>query len=213
MKHYFLLAVFICAACLDVHSQERQPLAYQLSNYDCGMASMLNAVSYMVPRDKIPPVMIKTIVMTTMDTYDNNGHYGQLGTSRAVMQYLSYLLTKYSEVHQLGVSLTYVGNVTPDSLKRAISLTVANRGCAVCRMYDTAVEDEHYILVTNIKDGNVYAFDPYFATIKEKPVTPVVEDGTAANVSIPADWFFADKGRHCICKPNEAVLWHTSVRK
>ena len=31
------------------------PLRYQMTEYDCGPTSMLNAISYLFPRDEIPP--------------------------------------------------------------------------------------------------------------------------------------------------------------
>lgn len=36
------------------------PLRYQMTEYDCGPTSMLNAVSYLFRRDEIPPEIIRT---------------------------------------------------------------------------------------------------------------------------------------------------------
>lgn len=39
------------------------PLRYQMTEYDCGPTSMLNAVSYLFPRDEIPPEIIRSIML------------------------------------------------------------------------------------------------------------------------------------------------------
>lgn len=33
----------------------KNPLHYQLSEYDCGPTAMLDAISYLFPREEIPP--------------------------------------------------------------------------------------------------------------------------------------------------------------
>ena len=33
----------------------KNPLRYQMTEYDCGPTSMLNAMSYLFPREAIPP--------------------------------------------------------------------------------------------------------------------------------------------------------------
>lgn len=35
------------------------PLRYQMTEYDCGPTSMLNAVSYLFRRDEIPPELTR----------------------------------------------------------------------------------------------------------------------------------------------------------
>ena len=35
------------------------PLRYQMSEYDCGPISMLNAISYLFEREEIPPEVIR----------------------------------------------------------------------------------------------------------------------------------------------------------
>ena len=36
------------------------PLRYQMTEYDCGPTSMLNAVSYLFPREEIPPEIVRS---------------------------------------------------------------------------------------------------------------------------------------------------------
>lgn len=41
----------------------KNPLRYQLTEYDCGPASMLNAISYLFERKDIPPEVIRNIML------------------------------------------------------------------------------------------------------------------------------------------------------
>ena len=36
----------------------KSPLRYQISDYDCGPTSMLNAVSFLFEREQIPPELV-----------------------------------------------------------------------------------------------------------------------------------------------------------
>ena len=36
------------------------PLRSQMTEYDCGPTSMLNAVSYLFPREEIPPEIVRS---------------------------------------------------------------------------------------------------------------------------------------------------------
>lgn len=46
------------------------PLRIQLTEYDCGPTSMLNAVSYLFPRDDIPPEIVRSIMLYCLDCFD-----------------------------------------------------------------------------------------------------------------------------------------------
>ena len=39
----------------------KSPLRYQISDYDCGPTSMLNAVSFLFEREQIPPELIRNM--------------------------------------------------------------------------------------------------------------------------------------------------------
>ena len=39
----------------------KSPLRYQFSEYDCGPTTMLNAVSYLIEREEIPPEIIRNV--------------------------------------------------------------------------------------------------------------------------------------------------------
>ena len=40
----------------------KNPLHYQLTEYDCGPTSLLNAISFLFEREEIPPEVIRNII-------------------------------------------------------------------------------------------------------------------------------------------------------
>ena len=41
----------------------KNPLRYQLSEYDCGPTSMLNALAFLFEREDIPPEAVRNIML------------------------------------------------------------------------------------------------------------------------------------------------------
>lgn len=77
----------------------KNPLHYQLSEYDCGPTSMLNAISFLFDREEISPVIIRNIMLYCLDCYDGDGVMGKKGTSCAAMMFDPYYVEeKYEEL-------------------------------------------------------------------------------------------------------------------
>lgn len=55
----------------------KNPLHYQLSEYDCGPTAMLDAISYLFPREEIPPEIIRNIMLYCLDCYNMEGRPGK----------------------------------------------------------------------------------------------------------------------------------------
>ena len=47
----------------------KNPLHYQLSEYDCGPTSLLNAISFLFEREEIPPEILRNIMLYCLDCY------------------------------------------------------------------------------------------------------------------------------------------------
>lgn len=76
----------------------KNPLRYQLTEYDCGPASMLNAISYLFERKDIPPEVIRNIMLYCLDCHSKESVPGKRGTSRAAMAFLCNWLNEYGEL-------------------------------------------------------------------------------------------------------------------
>lgn len=138
----------------------KNPLHYQLSEYDCGPTSVLNAVSYLFERETIPPELIRNIMLYCLDCYGSEGTPGKRGTSCTAMMFLSNWLQGFGTVGHLSVSSSYLSGksvfIGEESL---INDTLCRGGVAVVRLfYDVA----HYVLLTGEQDGRILMFDPYY---------------------------------------------------
>lgn len=138
----------------------KNPLHYQLSEYDCGPTSMLNALSFLFEREEIPPELIRNIMLYSLDCYGPSAVPGKNGTSCMAMMFLANWLQGFGEAGGLPVSSKYLrgqevylqpGSQVNDALHRG--------GVAVVRLY---YEVAHYVLLTGEREGLVYMFDPYY---------------------------------------------------
>jgi hypothetical protein len=138
----------------------KNPLHYQLSEYDCGPTSMLNAINYLFEREEISPVIIRNIMLYCLDCSNTEGIMGKSGTSRAAMMFLSNWLNGFGEVGQLNVSSRYLSgehvyigqeSLINDALKRG--------GVVVARVF---YDCDHYVLMTGIEEDQILLFDPYY---------------------------------------------------
>ena len=73
----------------------KNPLHYQLSEYDCGPTSMMNAIAYLFEREEIPPEAVRNMMLYCLDCHSKEGIPGKRGTSRAAMMFLSNWLNEY----------------------------------------------------------------------------------------------------------------------
>lgn len=140
----------------------KTPLHYQISEYDCGPTTLLNALNFLFEREEIPPDIIRNIMLYSLDCYSFEGIQGKHGTSRMAMMFLSSWLNNYGEMGRLNISNEYLTgeNVFIGDTSRIND--ALNRGAAVIvRLF---YEVEHYVLLTGIKASKVFMFDPYFNT-------------------------------------------------
>lgn len=138
----------------------KNPLHYQLSEYDCGPTAVLNAISFLFEREEISPVIIRNIMLYCLDCYDSEGIMGKNGTSRAAMMFLSNWLNGFGQIGQLPVSSSYLSKervwIGRDS---RINDALCRGGAVVVRVF---FDCGHYVLLTGIKDGKILMFDPYY---------------------------------------------------
>ena len=86
----------------------KNPLHYQISEFDCGPTSMLNAISYLFNREDIPPEIIRNVMLYCLDCYSAEGVPGQSGTSRMAMMFLSNWLNEFGKIGRLSVNSAYL---------------------------------------------------------------------------------------------------------
>ena len=138
----------------------KNPLHYQLSEYDCGPTCMLNAVSFLFAREDIPHEVIRNIMLYCLDRYDSEGVPGKCGTSCTAMMFLSNWLNGYGKIGRLPVSGSYLSGKSVYIGKNSLINDALHRGgAAVVLVY---YEVAHYVLLTGESNGSVMMFDPYY---------------------------------------------------
>ena len=138
----------------------KNPLRYQMSEYDCGPTSLLNAVSYLFEREEIPPEMIRNIMLYSLDCYGPEGSPGKSGTSCMAMMFLSNWLDGFGRTGKLRIESRYLsGERVYISESSEICDALRRNGAAVVRLY---FDVPHYVLLTGITGDAVRMFDPYY---------------------------------------------------
>ena len=135
------------------------PLRYQMTEFDCGPTSLLNALSFLFEREELAPEIIRNIMLFSLDAYGADGFSGKNGTTHAAMMFLSQWLNGFGKTGRLDITSSYITdrdvNLNPGSRLRD---ALARKGAAVVRL---DLDGWHYVLLTNVKDDRVYMFDPY----------------------------------------------------
>lgn len=138
----------------------KTPLHYQISEYDCGPTSMLNAMSFLFSREELPPEILRNTMLYCLDCYGKEGHPGKSGTSCMAMMFLSNWLDGLGKAGLLPVSSRYLrGEEVFIGEGSRLNDTLCRKGVAVVRLW---FEVEHYVLMTGVEDEEILLFDPYY---------------------------------------------------
>ncbi len=167
----------------------KNPLHYQLSEYDCGPTSMLNAMSCLFEREELSPELLRNIMLYCLDCYGADGVTGKKGTSCMAMMFLSNWLNGFGTAGHLPVSSIFLsGEAVNFSQNGALRDALYRRGVAVVRV---DFEGWHYILLTGIQGEEVYAFDPYYRNepFPWEEIRMVTDHPTRYNRIIPVSFF------------------------
>lgn len=136
------------------------PLRYQMSEYDCGPTTLLNAVSFLFEREQIPPELIRSVMVYSLDCYGEKGTPCTAGTSRMAMMFLTAWLNSYGQATKLPLSAQYLkGREVDLGGESRVLDALARGGVAVVRLF---FDVEHYTLLTGTEGDRLLAFDPWY---------------------------------------------------
>lgn len=167
----------------------KNPLHYQLSEYDCGPTTLLNAINFLFEREDIPPEILRNIMLYCLDCYGSEGSPGKSGTSCTAMMFLSNWLDGFGRTGKLSVSSRYLSGRSVVLHKDGEIVDALHRGgVAVVRLY---YEVAHYVLLTGEENGNIFMFDPYYQTesFPEKDIIVTLEHPFTYNRIVPISYF------------------------
>ena len=113
----------------------KTPLHYQMTEYDCGPITVMNAIIYLFEREQIPPDLIRNIMLYCLDGYGAEGAPGKSGTTRAAMMFLSNFLCSFGCTGQLEISSRYLsGSCVRVSQNSSVTDCLRRGGTAGCTM-------------------------------------------------------------------------------
>lgn len=135
-------------------------LNYQSSEYDCGPVTLTNAVRYLFEREDIYPDIIKYIMLYCLDSYNEKGEVGKLGTSATAMMFLANWMNQFGRMKKFPISCEFLsGDDVHISQASKIICALQQGGVVVLRLF---LEVPHYVLLTGIEGDKLYIFDPYY---------------------------------------------------
>ncbi len=167
----------------------KNPLHYQMTEYDCGPTSMLNAISFLFEREEIPPEMIRNIMLYCLDCYGAEGSFGKSGTSCTAMMFLSNWLDGFGKTGKLSVTSRYLSGKSVSLSKNSIVNDALHRGgVAIVRLYHDVA---HYVLLTGEKNDSILMFDPYYQedAFPQKDITVTLKHPFSYNRIVPVSYF------------------------
>lgn len=141
----------------------KNPLRYQMTEYDCGPTAMLNAVSFLFHREDIPPEIVRSIMLYCLDCFGADGSSGKCGTSCMAMMFLSNWLNGFAHAGHIPVSSQYLsGREVNFSQNSRLRDALYRGGAAVVRV---DFEGWHYVTLVGMQGDDIYFFDPYYRAI------------------------------------------------
>ena len=182
----------------------KNPLRYQMTEYDCGPTSLLNAVSFLFEREQIPPELVRSVMLFCLDCFGADGAAGKCGTSCMAMQFLCSWLEGFGRAGHLPVRAHLSGRDVHFSANGRLRDALRRGGAAVVRL---DLEGAHYVLLTGIEGDEVSLFDPY-AGGPVQPGVRVVSDHPAEYNRIVSVWNFEGNSLYALGPQagREAVL-------
>lgn len=167
----------------------KNPLHYQISEYDCGPTTMLNAISFLFEREEIYPELIRNIMLYSLDCYGSEGTPGKSGTSRAAMMFLSNWLNGFGEIRNFPVTSRYLsGTSVYLGSESYVSDALRKGGAVVVRLY---FDEPHYVLLTGLQGELVKMFDPYYReeAFEQKDIRLITDQPFCCNRLVPEHYF------------------------
>ena len=122
----------------------KQPLPYQVSEYDCAPVAFSSAFSMLLESSEVPVAAIRAMYRNVLD-----GDGTSREATRRLVDAVNFTGTR--------LRLEYYDAVD----ETVVAAALARSGVLVCR---SRLKDEHYVVVVGQDESDVYLWDPYYAT-------------------------------------------------
>lgn len=135
------------------------PLRYQITEFDCGTVSLMNAISYLFKRNDIPVELIRAIHLYTIDCYGTDGKKSDEFLPYQSINKMCKWFTKYTNDNDFEMAAIYLKgeDVNYDNIEKCIR----KNGVVFIKCYR---KEPQYVIITNINELNTYMFDSYYCS-------------------------------------------------
>jgi len=159
----------------------KNPLNYQVTEYDCGPTTLLNGISFLFSREKISPEVIKCITAYSLDSYNYKGEAHKNGTSGMAMRFISSWLNSFGKVKKAPIYTEFVQGEDVNISQNSILVGCIQQGGVV--VAKVLLGCWHYVLITGIEGDYIYIFDPYYRKVgfKSDKITMIKDAPTKWN--------------------------------
>ena len=140
----------------------KTPLDYQMTEYDCGTTTLLNALRYLFKRSEISPEIYKYIMQYTLDQTNSFGEIGKGGTSVNAMEFLCEWLNINANSMGMNIKCTSIQKDNISIYNPDLQNKINEGAVAIVRVFQDC---EHYCLLTRIDEDYAFLFDPYYLNI------------------------------------------------
>lgn len=140
----------------------KTPLDYQITEYDCGTTTLLNALRYLFKRSEISPEIYKYIMQYTLDKSNTCGEIGKGGTSVYALEFLCNWLNENAKNKGMNIKCKSILKDEISIYNEELKKSIDSGAVAIVRIYQGC---EHYCLLTKLDEKYAYLFDPYYLNI------------------------------------------------
>ncbi|MBQ7840891.1 MAG: peptidase C39 [Lachnospiraceae bacterium] len=165
----------------------KNPLNYQITEYDCGPTTMMNAISFLFKREEIAPEITKSIMQYCLDSYNQKGEAYKSGTSDTAMWFLANWLNHFGKVRKFPILCE---NINAEEVRISensrIMECLQQKGVVVAKVM---LGCWHYVLLTGIDGEYVDLFDPYFRQkpFKDERIIMIWDEPKKRNRRVPIE--------------------------
>lgn len=148
------------------------PLRFQVTEFDCGSVTLLNAISYLFEREEIPAELVRAISLYTLNQYDEKGNLKEDDLDAETVEKMTDWITAFAKEKDFGIDCVHLEGEAVSMEK--LQTCMQARGCVFLKTYHP---DEHYVLLTNLDSTFAYLFDPYYLdeTYYDEGATDILE--------------------------------------
>ena len=198
----------------------KNTLIYQTSEYDCGPATLINAVRYLFEREQITPEFLQNIYLYTLDAYNDDGESGKSGTSAMAMRFLSCWFNQYGKKKKFPIWSQFIEE-DQVSVKQNSIITecLQQGGVAAVWVWVWLGGEGHYVLLVEVKENNIGLFDPYYTEAYPESDKVRVVSEKNGTINRWVDWevmnsdLIQDYSLGSVGKRGAMLIYNSSSRK